>query len=115
MTKPRIKILRQGDVLLKRMSHAPKANAELRTIERDGDRIVLALGEATGHAHVIKEPDATLFGMAHWGSERRVLKVEGMAALRHDEHGEIQIPKGWWEVVRQREYEPRTGQNYVAD
>lgn len=45
---------RQGDVLLRRVEALP---ANVRPKQSDEERIVLAYGEVTGHAHAI---DATL-------------------------------------------------------
>ena len=53
-------------------------------------RLVLAEGEATGHAHAIAEPDAREFRV---GDERFVL-VRSAAQLIHEEHATIDIPPG---------------------
>jgi hypothetical protein len=96
---------RQGDVLV-----VPIGRAALPPVLVDAPRdarrrMVLALGEATGHAHVVTgegvamrcPPDAldTLF-----------LTVERYACLGHEEHGPIPLPAGTYRVVRQREYVP---------
>ena len=65
-------------------------------------RLVLAEGEATGHAHAIAEPDAREFRV---GDERFVL-VRSAAQLIHEEHATIDLPPGAYRVVIQREYEP---------
>jgi hypothetical protein len=65
-------------------------------------RLVLAEGEATGHAHAIAEPDAREFRV---GDERLVL-VRSKARLVHEEHAPIELPAGTYRVVIQREYEP---------
>src|SRR3989304_104344 len=49
---------RQGDVPLVRFR--PRRWGALTPVERAGGRIVLAEGEATGHAHVIDSPPAGL-------------------------------------------------------
>ena len=65
-------------------------------------RLVLAEGEATGHAHAIAEPDAREFRV---GDERFVL-VRSAAQLIHEEHATIDLPPGAYRVVIQREYAP---------
>ena len=89
---------RQGDVLLVAVPAIP-ADAERQP--RHG-RLVLAEGEATGHAHAIAEPDAREFRV---GDERFVL-VRSAAQLIHEEHATIDLPPGAYRVVIQREYEP---------
>jgi hypothetical protein len=50
---------RQGDVLL--LAIDPDGLPEkVRTVPRQGGRVVLAEGEVTGHAHAIHSPAATL-------------------------------------------------------
>ena len=89
---------RQGDVLLVEVAEIPE---EAQPESRSG-RIVLAEGEATGHAHAIHEPDARAF--THDGE--RFLLTRSKAQLVHEEHGTIEVPDGAWRVVIQREYEP---------
>lgn len=67
-------------------------------------RLVLALGEVTGHAHAVTGPgdlyrsaDSAAPAFLHVPSGRRVV---------HEEHGAIPLPRGWYRVVRQREYTP---------
>lgn len=89
---------RQGDVLLVEVPQVPE---EAEPEARSG-RIVLAEGEATGHAHAIHERDARTF--THEGE--RFLLTRSRAQLVHEEHGPIEVPEGAWRVVIQREYEP---------
>ena len=89
---------RQGDVLLVRRTAKPR-NA--RPVERDNGRIVLAEGEATGHAHAIWDPEVDLVETAN----ARYLYVEGdTAELVHEEHATITLSTGVYEVIRQREF-----------
>lgn len=89
---------RQGDVLLVEVDEIPdEASAEPRS-----GRIVLAEGEATGHAHAIHERDARTFTY----EGERFLLTRSKAQLVHEEHGPIEVPEGAWRVVIQREYEP---------
>jgi hypothetical protein len=65
-------------------------------------RVVLAEGEATGHAHAIRAAGVALcmYGI------QRILEVQREAILRHEEHADIILPPGNYEVIRQREYTP---------
>src|SRR5262245_41693954 len=109
-------LLRQGDVLLipvdENMVGENRAAPGVRepVARRDG-RLVLAEGEATGHAHVVVGEQARLerqrFGTLRpvwinrstWRRERTVLIVsEVPALLEHEEHDELVIPPGAYEV-----------------
>ena len=93
---------RQGDVLLVPCglpSDAKKAKV-------DG-RIVLATGEATGHAHTVAEADAELYELG----EERFLSTEKAVAVEHQEHATVEVPAGTYKVIRQREYSPQEIRN----
>lgn len=96
-----MKQFRQGDVLLVRVDELPKERKDITP----GDRIVLAYGEVTGHAHAIHEPrsKARLWDA---GAER-FLQVIQQTTLRHEEHDPITLEPGIYKVVRQREYDPK--------
>jgi hypothetical protein len=104
---------RQGDVLL-----VPVAPEEIPTgampAPRDrGGRMVLARGEATGHAHVINGPDTELLADRDCIDELFV-QIVSHARLVHEEHGAIAVPAGTYRVIRQREYIPGSSRP-VAD
>ena len=107
-----MEMYRQGDVLLVRRSKKPPGQfADYSLVERDADRVVLAYGEGTGHAHAIADEGATL--IERWLDERRFLSVRGSeTVLRHEEHDAIHLQPGVYEVVQQREYTP--GGNIAA-
>jgi hypothetical protein len=98
---------RQGDILIVALSEeaAPATILGLSPAPRDPrGRLVLALGEATGHAHAVVGPgelyrsaDLTAPACLHVPSGGRVV---------HEEHGAISLPPGWYRVIRQREYVP---------
>ena len=104
-------LLRQGDVLLVPVDRVPD---DALVVEL-GSRIVLAEGEATGHAHavvgerveLVEADDGTLY-----------VEVVGAAPaeLVHEEHDTIPLLPGAFEVRRQREYEPLAGgDRWVSD
>jgi hypothetical protein len=111
-------IYRQGDVLITRIEKIPIRRQALPEND-DTRRLVLAHGEATGHAHVIeaKPSEARLrhkdaVQPNRWGQggepERTFLEVLSPSgvALVHDEHATIELPPGEYEITRQREYDP---------
>ena len=91
---------RQGDVLLVPVGAIP---AGARKGRRDRGRIVLAYGERTGHAHAIESKAVAL--LQRRGDRFVRVPAEG-AALRHEEHGPIDLAPGSYRVVVQREYTP---------
>ncbi|MEV7597165.1 hypothetical protein AB0O91_07200 [Kitasatospora sp. NPDC089797] len=98
---------RQGDVLIVPVSESvvPLRVTGLAVQPRDArGRMVLALGEVTGHAHAVVGPgelrrEAGPFGEA-W------LHLPEGGRVVHEEHAAIPLPKGWYRVIRQREYVP---------
>jgi hypothetical protein len=96
-------IVRQGDLLLVPVDGVPPDAIEQSP---RGERIVLAEGEATGHAHVLIGT-ATEFRVRPGRSrplDARLVLVEGSARLVHEEHDAIELAPGPYRVVRQREY-----------
>lgn len=103
------KIYRQGDVLLCRIDHLPKAIREVS----GSDRFILAEGEATGHHHSVEAGAGV--SLYRRGESRMWLAVEKQTArLEHQEHAPIDIPLGFYEVRRQREFDPK-GERRVHD
>jgi hypothetical protein len=95
-------IYRQGDVLMQSVEAKDLPSGEWKTSRR----LVLAEGEATGHAHVLiadptvpeiefLEKDATLY-----------LKVAEPSPLIHEEHARITVEPGIYKVQKGREYSP---------
>ena len=96
-------LIRQGDLLLVPVDALPE-HTRNRT---DGRRIVLAEGEATGHAHVIDDVRVELRDSG-WGGRRFiVVEEDATVSLEHDEHDTLTVSSGIYEVRIQREYTPR--------
>ena len=93
---------RQGDVLLCRIDAIP-GNAT--PVESTSDRVIVAEGELTGHAHGFAAAEARLFRDEASGRLYLAIGTES-AKLRHEEHAPIPVPIGNYEVLRQREYRP---------
>ena len=127
MTKP--KMARQGDVLLIPITHRPD-DADLGQTLMEGGRLVLAHGEATGHAHVIY-PDvaeavpATLFELRNvrkyveladgFQVDGLYLEARERCFLRHEEHSTIALAPGHYVVIRQHEADAFDELRRVAD
>ncbi|MGH7487877.1 MAG: hypothetical protein ACREMY_20095 [bacterium] len=100
---------RQGDVFLVRMETLKLQRAT--PVARDAGRIILARGEATGHAHAISSAEAELLELENG---ERYLRADAACELVHEEHGAITLEPGLYRVIRQREYGPGMGR-YVQD
>lgn len=96
---------RQGDMLVTRAE--PPLGAPFRVRRDRQGRLVLASGGASGHAHVIDDPDAELLDDPLTG--RRFLRLVAESKITHEEHGPIALPPGLYEVRRQRTYHPVGG------
>lgn len=107
---------RQGDILLVIEEEIPDRAVP---VAADGDRVVLAYGEATGHKHALVGRQVELFSEP--GDEdgmigERFLRIVGEAGLLvHEEHDPITVPPGTYRVVRQREYEGDEADRLVFD
>ena len=104
-------LVRQGDLLL-----VPVAGLPERAARVGSGRLVLAEGEATGHAHVVDNVRASLHRHP-WSRGERYLDVVGdePVFLVHEEHDRLALAPGVYEVRRQREYEPRGRSRRVSD
>ena len=101
-------IYRQGDVLLVPVDEVPAG----KSVKREGSKLILARGEATGHHHAVMERNAELIESA----EAVYLKImEAPAHLTHQEHATITVAPGTYRVVRQREYQPKELPRRVVD
>lgn len=90
---------RQGDVFL---LCVPELPAGALRVARRNAKIVLALGEATGHAHVMDGTDRRAHLYEH--NQERFLVVAQATRLVHEEHAAIPVAPGVYRVRIQREY-----------
>lgn len=98
-------IIRQGDVVLVRVQAIPPDAIE--QAPNKGNKVILALGEATGHHHRFEFFDKTQcvkLYVAHGGA--RYLDVSAPADLLHEEHSTARVPAGKWLLPQQVEYTP---------
>jgi len=95
-------MFRQGDVLLRTVDALPDKHSPVKA--RGDGRVILALGEATGHMH---EAVGDGVELVKSGARRFLVATMEGATLVHDEHATIAIPVGTHEIVQQREYAPK--------
>lgn len=95
---------RQGDLLIVRVGSIP----DRMTIKSDR---VLAEGEVTGHFHELD------LGEVYERGDTMYFRVpeNQIATLNHPEHGPATFEPGEYQVIRQREYDPRDRARQVAD
>ena len=86
---------RQGDVLVDKTAIPAEA-----VVVECRERIVLAEGEATGHAHAVLDCDRADLLEA---DGVRYLRVKSPVDLVHEEHGTITIEPGEYVIRRQVE------------
>jgi len=89
-----MKFIRQGDVGLIRIDNLPN-----EIFEKDK---VLALGEVTGHSHRFENNQVQVFADSQG---QQFVDVKKKSKLIHEEHKHLDIPKGVYKVVIQREYD----------
>lgn len=96
--------IRQGDVLLIKTESIPSEATEEKN--PDKHRVVLAYGEATGHAHALHfqgDPEAVIRS----SGGARFLNVKKEATLKHEEHTHTKIAPGNYILPVQVEYTPK--------
>lgn len=93
-------IYRQGDVLVMRVAAMPMSLVAINP-KADPRGLVLAEGEATGHAHTIAWDDIATAGT---DGASLYFKTDRPAALTHQQHDRILLQPGTYRVFHQREY-----------
>jgi hypothetical protein len=93
--------IQQGDVLLKSVSKLPEGKKIGRQYTGYGrGRFILAEGEVTGHCHAICD-DVTMVdanGVMYLQNDKPV-------ELGHEEHHNVEVPAGIWEIGIVQEYD----------
>ncbi|WP_329128698.1 hypothetical protein OG552_00900 [Streptomyces sp. NBC_01476] len=98
---------RQGDVLIVPIEESalPSGIEDAPRQPRNArGRLVLALGEVTGHAHAVVGAGRLVREAGPAGP--MLLHLPEGGRVVHEEHGPISLSRGWYRVVRQREYVP---------
>jgi hypothetical protein len=97
-------VYRQGDVLLISVDAIPEG---AKKQPAKGRKVILALGEATGHHHRFEFLDTShnvKLYVADGGA--RYVHVTNAAELLHEEHSTVKVPKGKYLLPTQVEYTP---------
>lgn len=89
-------IIHHGDVIFVKVDKIPKKAEK----EKDFKGIV-QFGEKTGHAHRLSGKGFEMF--QHFEEGRRYLRLKKETPITHEEHHEIKIPPGEYEVRIVRE------------
>ena|SRR5258708_31412975 len=87
---------RHGDVIIAVVEAIPPE-------ARRSQRMVLAIGEVTGHSHRVEAPEKA--EMWEYRGER-FLKIGATTRVIHEEHQPITLEPGIYRVWQQREYTP---------
>lgn len=87
----------QGDVILRRVTTLP--DGDVKVVSKN--KLVLALGETTGHYHGIVSDESELFTIGNV----TFVNLKEQATLTHQEHGPITLEAGLWQVGGVREYD----------
>lgn len=104
-------MLRQGDVLLRSVAAIPDAAQNYG----GGGASIVNSGHFRGHDHYIPHGATMHFDQDASGENHVFVRSEiDGAVLMHAEHAAIPVPRGNYEVIRQREYHPE-GSRHVAD
>ncbi len=89
-------MIRQGDVLLK-----PIDPQKAPIINTSGINIS---GERTGHSHRLAGIVRAIKGLLY-------IHVIAKTMMKHEEHTNVEVPAGWYQVITQREFIPSQGIN----
>lgn len=113
------KPIRQGDVLLQRVDSIPE-NA--RPLTENADYIVLALGEVTGHRHLLRGKAICSFTTLDSNEIEFLLVGGGGGKLLHEkpdgsqaDHDPHALEPGYYESLVQVEHQPEQAPRVVAD
>lgn len=111
-----LKTYQQGDVILKQVQDPPKMTRQKEyKMEHPSDKIILALGEGTGHHHRFEaeklEPSVDVIGYGNeWSQRPNEVRVNGgNATLYHEEHNPLELPPGLYQVSIVRELDHLSG------
>lgn len=104
----------QGDVYFEKVDITPELeDAPIRSMSgaEIKDAIVLAHGEVTGHAHVIRSPNAILLKVKdpekYHDKDHYYFIVTKPVALTHEEHSPALFAPGIYRTLIQRRYQKK--------
>lgn len=99
--KAKIEVYRQGDVVLFRRRGKKEEK------QKHNGKITVALGEVSGHSHVIVGEGVDAADWWKNANGTQTVNLKNPAKIKHQEHKEILLPAGEYEIVIQREYSPQ--------
>ena len=113
MEARQLKSVRQGDVCLIRIEKLPAGCTEVLP---DGDRVVRASGERTGHSHAVYGVTAEQPKVRLWSAgAERFLQVLTRCDLQHEEHSTAVLEPGIYQLPGQYEFSEEHAPRQVAD
>ena len=90
-------LYQQGDLLIKSIQNIPTGATKKEKTEKG---YILAEGEHTGHTHRI------LAGVLMYCIGAKLfLENQKEVTILHEEHNEVTLPPGMWEIDQVREYD----------
>lgn len=94
-----MEVYQHGDVVLVKVDSIPQGAEQSKEFKG-----VLQHGERTGHAHRLSGKETDMYEFFSEG--RRYLRLLKEAPLRHEEHHEIKLPKGDYEIriIREQDH-----------
>lgn len=97
-----MELYRHGDLIFKQVAELPAGLTEKKLAD---NKFVLALGEVTGHKHVMtaeKEEDMHIYQDS---SGRYVLQIGAPTKLSHEEHDTLVFQPGIYIMDNEREHD----------
>ena len=114
MEARQLKSVRQGDVCLIRIEKLPAGCAEVPPTAEG--KIILALGEATGHAHAVYGVTKEAPKVRLWSAgAERFLQVLARCELVHEEHSAATLEPGTYLLPGQFEHTEEHTVRQVSD
>ena len=99
------KFWRHGDVIITQITS--DIYNEMVSKYNPRSNLVIAYGEATGHHHQLVADKGTAQVLIDPTTQQaQAFSVEQETELKHEEHDTLNIPKGYYRVEFEREYEP---------
>lgn len=93
-----MKTARHGDILFRKINKLPEGAKEIEVTSR----FVVAEGEHTGHKHVATaEKSFSIMAL----NELRFMVVDVPTKITHEEHAEIIIEEGIYQIDQEREFD----------
>jgi len=111
MSKAKVGLVQQGDVLAFRETALPEGVKVLKPTPRG---YVLAEGEVTGHAHVVDVDASKVQAFIDDLKQVWLVVKDKPVTVRHEEHGAVTLDKGVWKIGIVREVDPFTDEIHAV-